>query len=143
MRKELITHEDPKSPISEIFRTLRTNIQFMNNKKKLQTILITSTLPSEGKSWISSNLATTFAQAGKKVILVDADMRKGRQYNIFGIAPKPGLSNYLSDFSEEEGQLDLADYIQETEVEGLCYSCRKCSTKPFRIINFGNNDKLN
>ena len=119
MKKELIAHEDPKSPISEIFRTLRTNIQFMNNKKKLQTILITSTLPGEGKSWVSSNLATTFAQAGKKVVLVDADMRKGRQYTIFGIAPRPGLSNYLSDYSEEEGRLDIADYVQETEVEGL------------------------
>lgn len=117
MKKELIAHEDPKSPISEIFRTLRTNIQFMNNKKKLQTILITSTLPGEGKSWVSSNLATTFAQAGKKVILIDADMRKGRQYTIFGIAPRPGLSNYLSNFEEEK--IELTDYIQETEVDGL------------------------
>lgn len=122
MRKEVIVHQDPKSPISEVFRTLRTNIQFMNTKGKLRTILVTSTLPGEGKSWVSSNLAVTFAQAGKKVVLIDADMRKGRQYSIFGVSPRPGLSNYLSgvniDESEEQTE-DLADYIQETEVENL------------------------
>ena len=93
MKKELVTQQDPKSPISEIFRTLRTNIQFMNTKGRLKSILITSTLPGEGKSWVASNLAVTFAQAGKKVILIDADMRKGRVYSIFGVSPRPGLSN--------------------------------------------------
>ena len=67
MKRELITHEDPKSPVSEIFRTLRTNIQFMNSNKRMKTLLVTSTLPGEGKSWVSSNLAITFAQAGKKL----------------------------------------------------------------------------
>ena len=94
IKRELIAQRDPKSPISEIFRTLRTNIQFMSTNKKLQTLLITSTFPSEGKSWVASNLAVTFAQAGNKVILIDADMRKGRQYTIFGASPRPGLSNY-------------------------------------------------
>ena len=55
MKRELIVHQDPKSLISEVFRTLRTNIQFMNTKGKLKTILVTSTLPGEGKSWVSSN----------------------------------------------------------------------------------------
>ena len=121
MKKELVAELDPKSPISEIFRTLRTNIQFMNTKGKLKTILITSTFPGEGKSWVSSNLAVTFAQAGKKVVLIDADMRKGRQYTIFGISPIPGLSNYLSGIGvdEEEANADIVDYIQETEIENL------------------------
>lgn len=123
MRKELIVHQDPKSPISEVFRTLRTNIQFMNTKGKLKTLLVTSTMPGEGKSWVSSNLAVTFAQAGKKVVLIDADMRKGRQYTTFGASPRPGLSNYLSgvgeDYDEEDEEVDLADYIQETGVENL------------------------
>ena len=79
MKKEVIAHKDPKSPISEVFRTLRTNIQFMSNSKKMKTLLVTSTFPGEGKSWVTSNLAVTFAQAGKRVILIDADMRKGRQ----------------------------------------------------------------
>ena len=121
MRKELVAELDPKSPISEVFRTLRTNIQFMNTKGKLKSILITSTLPGEGKSWVSSNLAVTFAQAGKKVILIDADMRKGRVYSIFGVSPRPGLSNYLSgvDWNNGDASEDLADYIQETEVDNL------------------------
>ena len=121
MKKELIAHQEPKSPISEIFRTLRTNIQFMNTKNKLKTILVTSTLPGEGKSWVTSNLAVTFAQAGKKVVLIDADMRKGRQYTIFGVSPIPGLSNYLSGIGvkNEEASDDLADYIQETNVDNL------------------------
>ena len=118
MRKELIAQKDPKSPVSEVFRTLRTNIQFMNAKGKLKTLLVTSTLPGEGKSWVASNLAVTFAQAGKNVILIDADMRKGRQYTIFGVSPIPGLSNYLSDVSSDE-VIDYIDYIQETEVDNL------------------------
>ncbi len=121
MKKELVTELDPKSPISEVFRTLRTNIQFMNTKGKLKSILITSTLPGEGKSWTASNLAVTFAQAGKKVVVIDADMRKGRIYSIFGVSPRPGLSNYLSgvDWDEGEASNNLADYIQKTDIENL------------------------
>lgn len=122
MKKELIAAREPKSPISEIFRTLRTNIQFMNSKNKLKSVLLTSTSPAEGKTWISSNLATTFAQTGKKVILVDADMRKGRLSSIFGIASSPGLSNYLSGVSssgEENEEEDILSYIRKTEVQNL------------------------
>ena len=119
MKKEVIAHKDPKSPVSEVFRTLRTNIQFMNTKNKLKSLLITSTTPSEGKSWVSANLAVTFAQAGKRVILVDADMRKGSQFNIFGVSPRPGLSNYLSgvnDINGGESSKDLADYIKQNNL---------------------------
>lgn len=121
MKKELITANEPKSPISELFRTLRTNIQFMNSKSKLKSLLVTSASPSDGKSWISSNLATTFAQAGKKVILVDSDMRKGRLFSIFGTTPTPGLSNYLSGINSngEYNREDIVRYIRETNVENL------------------------
>ena len=118
--KELIVQKDPKSPVSEVFRTLRTNIQFMNANKKLKTLLITSTFPGEGKSWVASNLAVTFAQAGNKVILIDADMRKGRQYKIFDALPRPGLSNYLSGMDLEEGENpDISKYLQRTDVNNL------------------------
>lgn len=127
MKKELLTFKDPKSPISEIFRSLRTNIQFMCSDKDLKTILITSTVSGEGKSLVTANLAITFAQAGKKVILVDADMRKGRQHQIFNILQKPGLSNYLSNIiekaedakpkSKNTKKLDI--YIKSTDIENL------------------------
>ena len=118
--KELIVQKDPKSPVSEVFRTLRTNIQFMNANKRLKTLLITSTFPGEGKSWVASNLAVTFAQAGNKVILIDADMRKGRQYTIFDVLPRPGLSNYLSGMDEKEGEEpDISKYLQRTDVDNL------------------------
>lgn len=121
MKKEVITHRLPKSPISEIFRTLRTNIQFMNTKRGLKTIMVTSTTPADGKSWVTANLAVTFAQAGKKVILVDCDLRKGRQFSIFGISPTPGLSNFLSgiDSNGNDANENILTYIKPTEVDNL------------------------
>ena len=122
MRNELITYTDPKSPVSEMFRTLRTNLQFMGNTKKIQTILITSTLPGEGKSWTTANLAVTFAQAGKKVIIVDCDLRKGRQFSVFNVVARPGVSNYLSGVVNE-GEVydpdDIRSFIRETDIEDL------------------------
>ncbi len=120
MKRELIAHEDPKSHVSELFRTLRTNIQFMNSNKKLETLLVTSTIPGEGKTWISSNLAIAFAQANKRVVLIDADMRKCCLHNIFNVASCPGLSNYLSGINESNDEtLDLDNYLRITEVPNL------------------------
>ena len=121
MKKELIAHRDPKSPIAEIFRTLRTNIQFMSSQKASKILLITSTMPEEGKSWVSSNLAVTFAQAGKRVVLVDCDMRKGRLNKIFQVDAIPGLSNYLSGI-DEMGAIqngDITRYLKRTDVNNL------------------------
>ena len=122
MRNELITFTDPKSPVSEMFRTLRTNLQFMGNTRKIQTVLITSTLPGEGKSWTSANLAVTFAQAGKKVVIVDCDLRKGRQFSVFNVTARPGVSNYLSGVVNEGEVYDVDDirsFIRETDIEDL------------------------
>ena len=121
MKKELIAHKLPKSPISELFRTLRTNIQFMNTKNGLKSLMVTSTTPGEGKTWVTANLAVTFAQAGKRVILIDCDLRKGRQFSIFGIPPTPGLSNFLSgvDSKGEESSNNILEYVKQTEVDNL------------------------
>ena len=117
MKQELITYFTPKAPESEMFRNLRTNIQFMNTNKGLRTLLITSTMPGEGKSYVSANLAVTFAQAGKRVILVDADMRKGRQFNIFGVSPRPGISNFLSGVVKQDSMDDVDDIELEIPEE--------------------------
>ncbi len=121
MKKELIAQRNPKSPISEMFRTLRTNIQFMGAQKHIKTILVTSTMPGEGKSWVSSNLAITFAQTGKKVLLIDADMRKVRLAQLFQINRAPGLSNLLSGIDENgiNKEVEPLKYINRTEIENL------------------------
>lgn len=121
MKKELITKIDAKSPVSEVFRSLRTNIQYMSKSSSCQTILLTSTTQGEGKSWIVSNLAVTFAQTGKNVIIIDADMRRPRQNNIFGIDMFPGLSNYLAGMSSRGTDKNIAvkDCIQATEIDNL------------------------
>lgn len=121
MKRELIVQRTPKSPIAEVFRTLRTNIQFMHSKKTMKTLLVTSTMPGEGKSWVSANLAITFAQAGKKVLIIDADMRKGRQHTIFNIENKIGLSNFLSGIDEtgRTENLDVLKYVRATEIQNL------------------------
>ena len=120
MKKDLIAHTEPKSYVSELFRTLRTNIQFMNSSKGLHSLLVTSTLPAEGKTWVASNLAVAFAQTDKKVILIDADMRKCCLHNIFKVQLYPGLSNYLSGVNEKKIENpDLSDYIRKTDIDNL------------------------
>ena len=119
---ELITYENSKSVTSEAFRTLRTNIQFSNiNNKENKILLLTSCFSSEGKSYVSANLAVAFAQAGKKVILIDADMRRGRQAKIFNIPNELGLSNYLSNLDRNGMEINerINKYINETEVKNL------------------------
>lgn len=114
MNSELITHRDPKSPISEVFKTLRTNLQFMKHKGDSTTLLVTSTMPGEGKTWVTSNLGIAFAQSDKKVVIIDSDMRKGRLHNVFDTKIFPGLSNYLA-----EDKKSIKDYLIKTEMENL------------------------
>lgn len=122
MRKEIVVLENPKSPEAEMFKNLRTNIQFMNADSEKKVMIITSTIPGEGKSYVSANLAAAFAQIDKKVLIIDADMRKGRQYSLFNLKPRPGISNFLSGVVEqnfESKKEDIRNYIQETELENL------------------------
>ena len=116
MNSELVVNNDPMSPISAIFRNLRTNIQFMSGKEKIHTVLIASTLHGDGKSFVSANLAVAFARTGKRTIIIDADMRKGRQYAIFETNQVLGLSDYLIN---PEGIDKLNRYIKPTEIDGL------------------------
>lgn len=122
MGKEIIVVENSKSPEAEMFRNLRTNIQFMNADSEKKVMVVTSTIPGEGKSYVSANLAAAFAQLDKKVLIIDTDMRKGRQYTIFNLRPRPGISNFLSGVVEQDfvgEKEDIRNYIQETDIENL------------------------
>lgn len=113
--EELIIYSDPKSSMSEAIRTLRTNLQFSSVDKKIKTILITSSVPGEGKSFIAANLAVSFADSGSKVLLVDADIRKGRQHTIFNRHNKKGLSNLLLKDVDEA----YKSYVYESGIKNL------------------------
>lgn len=92
----LITIADKTSPIAEQYRTIRTNIQFASADRKIQTIVVTSSGPSEGKSTTAANIAVVFANSGQRVLLVDADMRKPTVHKTFGLTNEVGLSKVLS-----------------------------------------------
>jgi non-specific protein-tyrosine kinase len=92
---ELVTLNEPLSPVSEAFRVLRTNIRFSSVDRQIRTLLVTSPGPLEGKSLTVANLAVTMAQAGLKVVVVDADLRRPRQHRIFDIHPRGGLAQSL------------------------------------------------
>ncbi len=121
MKREIITRADPKSPVSEVFRTLRTNLQYMKKSNSCQTLVLTSTVQGEGKSFVAANLAVTFAQASKKTLIIDADMRRPRQHTIFGVDMFPGLSNYLSgiNLSRSRHETSIKECIYATKIDNL------------------------
>ncbi|MCL5961948.1 MAG: CpsD/CapB family tyrosine-protein kinase [Chloroflexi bacterium] len=96
-RDRLITYSNPRSPIAEAYRQLRTNIQFSSLDKPLKTLLVTSTSPEEGKSTTLANLAITMSQTGSKIILVDCDLRRPTVHSIFGLSNGSGLTSMILD----------------------------------------------
>lgn len=110
----LFTIAEPMSPISEQFKTLRTNIQFSNVDTPIKTIVVTSSGSSEGKSTTAANLAVVFAQTGLKTAIVDADLRRPTVHLTFDISNTNGLSSLLS-----VRRLSLLDVTQVTDVPNL------------------------
>ncbi|HEY8875894.1 MAG TPA: CpsD/CapB family tyrosine-protein kinase [Desulfosporosinus sp.] len=113
MAYSLITMEQSKSPISEAFRTLRTNVQFTSVDTETKKIMVTSAGPREGKSSTVANLAVSMAQAGKSVLVIDADLRNPTQHKLFGLNNGQGLSVALVQ------DQDYQQYIRETAVPGV------------------------
>ncbi|WP_035377852.1 CpsD/CapB family tyrosine-protein kinase [Fervidicella metallireducens] len=99
---ELIMHRKPKSPVAEAYRTLRTNIQFASFDKDIKTVVVTSSGPTEGKSTTAGNLAISMAEMGKKVLLIDCDLRRPSIHKKFKISNQEGLSNLLVENAKVE-----------------------------------------
>ncbi|MBP1915432.1 capsular exopolysaccharide synthesis family protein [Lederbergia galactosidilyticus] len=112
-KRKLVAKANPKSPISEQYRTIRTNIEFSAVDEEIRTLMVTSSGPAEGKSTTTANLAVVFAQQGKKVLIVDADMRKPTVHYTFGVTNTIGLTNVLT------RQATLEDAARSTDVENL------------------------
>ncbi|MCL4507634.1 MAG: polysaccharide biosynthesis tyrosine autokinase [Chloroflexi bacterium] len=111
---KLMTVNEPRSPVAEAYRMLRTNLQFSAINRPLRTLLITSSGPLEGKSVTAANLAVAVAQSGKRVVLVDADMRRPVQHQVFQLKDGFGLTSILLD-----KDLPLAQVLQPTYVDNL------------------------
>ena len=111
--QSLITVANPRSPVAEAYRVLRTNIQFSSLDKPIRTLLVTSTSPEEGKSTTLANLAVTFAQAGSEVVVVDSDLRRPSIHTLFGLPNDRGLTTFL--LEDPNGEPPL----QATAIERL------------------------
>lgn len=116
MKNELIVMTKPKSVISEDVRTIRTNLEFSLSEFDRKVVMVTSSLPSEGKTFISSNLAVTLAENGNKVLVIDCDLRKGRLHKLFGVTNEKGLSNLISKY---DGNMDIKSFVQQTYINKL------------------------
>lgn len=139
MKDELVIQNKPKSNISEDIRTIRTNLMFTSSDEESKVILVTSSIPGEGKSFISSNLATAFAQTGESTLLIDSDLRLGRIHKVFGISNSKGLSNLLVG----QNVVDCAEYIKKTNIPNLYIIPRgTVPPNPSELLNSTNTKKI-
>lgn len=139
---ELLINVNPNSMFSESIKSIRTNLQFSAIDKEIKTILITSPEPGNGKSFISANLAGAYAQEGKKVLIIDCDLRRGRQHNIFEIEnpSNGGYSNLILNYKEE---IKLTRYVTKTEIKGIdIIPTGQTPPNPLELLTSKNNEKV-
>lgn len=111
--RKLVTLTDPRSPVAEAYRSLRTNLEFSSLDEPIRTMVVTSPAPEAGKSTTLANLAVTMAQTGKDVILVDCDLRRPSLHDIFGVANNAGLTSMMLDDATS------TPLLRDTGVAGL------------------------
>lgn len=129
-KRKLVTKTDPKSPISEQYKTIRTNINFSAVDRDLRSIMVTSSGPGEGKSTTAANLAVVFAQQGKNVLLVDADMRKPTVHYTFNVTNTYGFTSILT------RQKSLREVIHEADVDHLdILTCGPVPPNPAELLS--------
>lgn len=128
-QRKLITMADSRSPISEQYRTIRTNIQFSSVDSTIKSLMVTSAGPGEGKSTTVANLAVVFAQQEKKVLLIDADMRKPTVHYTFQLHNHRGLTNVLTK------QATITEAVNKTDQENLfVLTCGPIPPNPAELL---------
>ena len=140
--KELLVSSNPKSAFSESIKTIRTNLQFLLVGDDSKVILLTSPEPGDGKSFVSANLATAFTQENKKVLLIDSDLRKGRQHRLFKIENYKAkcYSNLILSSKDDN---TITDFIVKTEIKNLdLIPSGAYPPNPSELLSSSNNKEL-
>ncbi len=114
LRRRLITREDPRSPISESYRSLRTSLMYTDIDKDTKSILVSSAGPGEGKTTTVANMAITYANLGKKTLLIDTDLRRPVVHKVLELNKEPGITNYLAGNVD-----DFSSLVQKTDIDNL------------------------
>lgn len=139
---DLIININPKSMFSESIKSIRTNLQFSAIDKELKTILLTSPEAGNGKSFVSANLAVAYAQDGKRVLIIDCDLRRGRQHGIFNVMNQTngGYSNLILNYKEE---VKLSRYVVKTEVKNIdLIPTGPTPPNPIELLASHNNERV-
>lgn len=127
--QQLVTHDYSPSPVGEAYRSLRTNLMFSRDNGQVQSLVITSNEPGDGKSFTAANLAITLAQLKTNTLLIDSDLRRGVLHNTFGVSKEPGFSNYLT------SAVPLLSILKETHVPNLTLiSCGSLIPNPSELL---------
>lgn len=140
--KDLIINNNPKSLFSESIKGIRTNLQFSSVDREIKVILNTSPEAGDGKSFISANLALAYASDNKKVLIIDCDLRRGRQHEIFNVANSTngGYSNLILNYKDD---IKIVRYIVKTEVKNVdLIPIGPTPPNPLELLSSRNNEEI-